>query len=53
MFPNLAAILIKVAVGLGFPIQDVEKITQTAIDLTMKETPLKEFSEKIKALGPV
>lgn len=48
-----AAILIKVAVGLGFPTQDVEKITQSAIDLTMKETPLKEFSEKIKALGPV
>lgn len=41
-------ILIKVAVGLGFPTKNSDKIANKAIELAMTNTELEEFSKRIK-----
>ncbi len=46
-----AAILVKVGVGLGFPTDNVDKITKEAIRLAMKDTSLEDFTEAIKAIS--
>ena len=45
------SILIKVAVGLGFPTEDSKKIANLAIELAMSNTSLDEFTKKIKAFN--
>lgn len=41
-------LLIKVAVGLGFPTMNSDKIANKAIELAMTNTELEEFTKKIK-----
>ena len=41
-------ILVKVVVGLGFPTNNSDTISEKAIELAMKKTSLEDFAEKIK-----
>lgn len=46
-----AKIVRKLAVGLGFPVNNVEMITDEAIFLVMNDNSLEDFSKAIKAIN--
>ncbi|MBV1887914.1 MAG: TerB family tellurite resistance protein [Urechidicola sp.] len=46
-----AAMLVKVSVGLGFPTKNVDKVTDEAIKLAMKDTSLTDFTKAIKIIN--
>lgn len=45
-----AAILVKVGVALGFPIENVDKIAEEAIQLAMNDISLENFTKAIKSI---
>jgi len=48
-----AAILRKVAIGLGFPLDNVEKVTDEAIHLIMNDNDLETFNKAIKYVNRI
>lgn len=44
-------VLRRVAIGLGFPIDNVEKVCDEAVHLTLNENDLEEFTEAIKSVN--
>ncbi len=46
-----ASVLIKICVGLGFPINNAEKIADEAIHLILKNNNLEDFTEAIKQVN--
>ncbi len=48
-----AAVLRKVATGLGFPLDNVEKVTDEAIHLIMNDNDLEDFNKAIKYVNRI
>ncbi|UMB59493.1 TerB family tellurite resistance protein [Lutibacter sp. A80] len=46
-----ASVLIKICVGLGFPIKNTEKIADEAIHLILKNNNLEDFTDAIKQVN--
>lgn len=46
-----ASLLVKIGVGLGFPTKNVDAIAEEAINLSMNNVSLEEFTAKIKKLN--
>lgn len=50
---NEARIVQRMAIGLGFPIDNAEKVTDEAIHLVMNGNDLKDFTEAIKQVNAI
>ena len=48
-----AKVLRKICVGLGFPLDNVEKVTDEAIHLVMNENDLEDFTKAIKYVNRI
>ncbi|WP_456379481.1 TerB family tellurite resistance protein [Lutibacter sp.] len=47
------SMLDRIAVGLGFPIENVRNITKEAVKFFLKEPDIEDFKKKIKKVNPI